>query len=197
VTVGGPVVVFAGVPCVGKSYLLGKLEAGQAPAVAEALGNPDIAAWRAINIKSYPDTANSTANPLLLHVDLFAIRSEARANKFRQLIAERDRVIFVIAVAPATVLRGRHNQRVARFLGSLLSPDTWATGSVGRRLRRHWNLLRLYRRPSRLMDLYTDWLRIVGAQSGDCLLVDCGAPELRVTRNVADEALREIIRRAS
>jgi hypothetical protein len=149
--------VFAGVPCAGKSYLLAALEQGSALQLGKAIGLLHGEPLEILNSRDNSGVDLRGHGQVLLHVDIFARQTDEDRQALGRMAAQARQVTFVTVAARAAALRQRHDARLRAFVRSLASPSTWRTGRVPYRIRRHAALFRLCRDAQGLRDVYRRW----------------------------------------
>lgn len=163
-------VVVAGLPCSGKSYLLANwrkrgVSGGPLHEIcATPLATTTLAVLKSRDVSSHELGEHDL---VLLHYDLFSRHVHGRNRKLPALLDASESHSFITVFSPSALLRQRHDRRIRSLLRSLVAPKNWMARRLPYQLQKDLRLWALYRRPRSVARIHADWLDFIA---------DCPAP---------------------
>ena len=155
----------AGLPCVGKSTLIRRLQGGELPALAGRLGLGDGSGWTFRHADQLIDV-EGRFEKLLVHYDLLRIlrRKKDRYADDRVLNAllEASEIVLVTLWEPPPVLRQRLGRRLRENALNALVP--FLRRVPFRKISHQWKVRRQYRSAEWMAERYGEWFAFCGGR---------------------------------
>jgi len=153
-------ILLAGVPCVGKSFLIKRIREGSAPLLSEQLEMSHPSSWMYVSASELPAGGASFIEQMVLHYDLLGPWEDGRRDYeacgvLGAILDGSDEATVVTLWATPEDLLRRLRQRQARLLWSFRN---WRDHQQRLyRWRRFRRIERLYADPPRLFAQYDQW----------------------------------------
>lgn len=163
----GQMIVLAGPRCVGKSWLIERIQKESIPIISKPLGLDNPSSWKIVNANQAHTLTDAVIEKLLLHYNFLAPWQLGFFNheKYEELdiLEASNEITFATIWTPPEILIRRLKKREWRVMRSLLP------GPGFRARLNNLNMLkkihRLYLSRDLLLDLYNQWLEFCATYS--------------------------------
>jgi hypothetical protein len=129
-------VVLAGPGCVGKSFLIKRIQERSVPLLSEQLELGDPSLWKYVQANRLHEVSESQIEQLLLHFSLF--RQCYEKDKALEILHTSEEIIFLTLWATPDILLQRLNQRKTRLFLSFFKLVGFRSKLQRLRLKRIW-----------------------------------------------------------
>lgn len=157
-------VLLAAPSCCGKTHFLERLQAGELPETARAMGIDDLASWISVIPKELAAARGERLPRLILHFAIPTIAINEGSARLAEeprleVVARAKRVTAVTMLASPATLNRRWRARHRAHLKML----AWSVPRYLRERRRMKQLKRMYEEPARIATAYEAWFAHVAS----------------------------------